>query len=278
MEKRERIHTRRTCDGSWSGTVQRFTLGNRIEVNPLVSTPCFEGNPEERSVNKTTQQQEMKKENINDILGINNMNNFIRTNMSILALTAMMFLFPLLCFADSNSASEFDGSAWANWTNSEKVIFLNGYISGTNKVITENSIRAFYSSAYCSSEYNAAKAKLLWLQVVDVDPKRQQIYSHQDICALLDSQIISNTNSLLKWGVYDITVGQLNEGLNHLYSNFENKNLKIDAAIYVVKKQIKGASPEEIEAILEWLRGDMKDYRKLLYTDKQGKKKYAEYP
>jgi len=206
------------------------------------------------------------------------MNNFIRSNMRILALAAMMILFPPLCFADSNINSEYDGNAWANWTNAEKAIFLNAFISGSKKVITENSIKAFYSSAYCSSEYSPAKAKLLWLQVVDVDPMRKQIYSHQDICTLLDSQIINNTNALLKWGVYEITVDQLYEGLNHLYNDAENKNLKIDVAIYVVKKQIRGASPEEIDAILEWLRGDMKDYRKLIYADKQGKRKYAEYP
>jgi hypothetical protein len=206
------------------------------------------------------------------------MNNSIRTITKILVLAAIMFLSPPPCFADSNTITEFDGNAWVNWTNAEKAIFLNGFISGSNKVISENSIKAFYSSAYCSSEYIVAKAKLLWLQVVDVDPNRQQLYSHKDICTLLDSQIISNTNALFKWGVYEITVSQLCEGLNLLYSDSENKNLKINAAIYVVKKQITGASPEEIEAILEWLRGDMKDYRKLLYTDKRGKRKYAEYP
>ncbi len=95
---------------------------------------------------------------------------------------------------------------------------------------------------------------------------------------MLDSDILNRNERLSPYGVYEITVGQLYEGLTLFYDDFKNKQLKLPAAIYVVKKQIKGASAEEIEAIMQWLRDDSKDFRKRFVIDKEGKKKFVAFP
>jgi hypothetical protein len=94
---------------------------------------------------------------------------------------------------------------------------------------------------------------------------------------LLNNQTDGLNTGLYSYGIIEITNGQLVEGLNAFYNDFKNKQVKIWDAIYVVKKQIKGASTEEIEAVLQFLRVD-KDYKNLPYTDKDGKRKCATFP
>ncbi len=78
-------------------------------------------------------------------------------------------------------------------------------------------------------------------------------------------------------GIYKITIGQIVEGLDVLYSDFKNRNIKINDAIYVVKRQIEGASEEHIEAMLQYLRSGKKT-EKLMYKDSDGNTIYIVFP
>ena len=57
-----------------------------------------------------------------------------------------------------------------------------------------------------------------------------------------------------KYSFNNIRVRQIEEGLDQLYGDFRNTNILLTDAIYVVKKQITGSSPEQIEKILQVLR------------------------
>ena len=84
-------------------------------------------------------------------------------------------------------------------------------------------------------------------------------------------------NQLVQYYLGKITVGQIINGLDVLYGDFKNKQIKLVYAVYIVKKQINGASSEEIEAILQYLRSNM-DSSKLYFIDKDGKKKKVDLP
>lgn len=51
-----------------------------------------------------------------------------------------------------------------------------------------------------------------------------------------------------------MTLQQMIDGLDSLYADFKNRNIPLVFAIYVVNKQIKGTSSNDIERILLWLR------------------------
>ncbi len=61
------------------------------------------------------------------------------------------------------------------------------------------------------------------------------------------------------------------DGLDSLYKDFKNENIRNHDAIYVVKKQIEGTLPEDIERILVWLRQGKKDDELLNIRGRDGK-------
>jgi len=122
---------------------------------------------------------------------------------------------------------------------------------------------------YVDDKCDHTKAEKMWGEYIfpkEINPKRKNIFSRNEIDLILCHQ----DDDLKRYGLYEITVGQLVDGFDLLYSDFKNKQIVMRDAIYVVKKQIKGASPEEIEALLQYLRSD-NDPHKLVYTDKNGK-------
>lgn len=82
---------------------------------------------------------------------------------------------------------------------------------------------------------------------------------------------------LVQYFIGNMSPGQIISGLDSLYGDFKNKQIKLIYAAYIVKKQINGASSEEIEAILQYLRSNM-DSSKLYFIDKDGKKKKVDLP
>ncbi len=71
-----------------------------------------------------------------------------------------------------------------------------------------------------------------------------------------------------------ITLGQLIDGINLLYSDFMNRSIPLVFGIYVVNKQIKGTPKDDIEKILLWLRSGGRDENRdkfLTVKDPEGK-------
>lgn len=79
---------------------------------------------------------------------------------------------------------------------------------------------------------------------------------------------------LINYVINRVTLGQLIDGIDSLYLDFKNRNIPLVFAIYVVNKQIKGTSQDDIERILLWLRTGGKWENKdkfLTLKDSEGK-------
>jgi len=198
-------------------------------------------------------------------------------NMKKLIILILLLCIPSVSFAEKDDIGEFDGNSWLSWSALEKISFLRGFLSASGYIVSANSGGIFYCSI-TNSEYNAEKAQNVWSIFHDTEKKKKINFSRGDVCLLLDSQILSKNESSYKFGIYGITVGQLYEGLNLFFNDFKNKQIKLSLAIHVVKKQIEGASGEEIEALTQWLRGGGKDFSKRFYIDKEGKKMFISFP
>jgi hypothetical protein len=172
--------------------------------------------------------------------------------------------------AEISDVNQYDGNEWRQWDSPKKYNFIAGFISATGCVISNN-VNSL------DDKYNSAQAWDLYLSYVADGQKQKKAFSHKEVKLLLNQTTEWNNDNLYRYAIIEITNGQLVEGLNLLFDDFKNKQIKVRDAIYVVKKQIKGASPEEIEATLQYLRAD-KDLKKLWYTDKDGGKKYLTFP
>ncbi|TAN35383.1 hypothetical protein EPN27_03965 [Patescibacteria group bacterium] len=182
-----------------------------------------------------------------------------------------VLLLPVAVYADKQDISDMDGTDWTEWQSFQKYSFISGFMAGADNVVTNNIQTQ-------DSKYDSDMAsKVFYSYIVLDDKKPKNSFSRKEVALLLGNQTEGLNIGLYRYAILGITNGQLVEGLNTFYGDFKNKQIKLRDAVYVVKQQIKGASPEEVEAILRFLRAD-RDYKNLFYTDKDGKKTLAIFP
>lgn len=190
----------------------------------------------------------------------------------IFILLILVLLFPPSAIAEMQDVSKFDGNDWRGWDILLKYSFIGGFIAGTAYVI-ENNMQSQ------DKNFDSDKASKVYFQhyFVPDDKKPKNTFSRNEVSLLLGKRKEYFNVSLISYIIFEISNDQIVDGLNLLYNDFKNRQIKLKDAIYIVKKQIKGASPEEMEAIFQYLRAD-KEFSKLFYTDKEGKKNWATFP
>jgi len=135
-------------------------------------------------------------------------------------------------FPQSRQISDKDGNYWINANEWEKIGFISGIIMGVSLAINlkpdNNIFETFNKLDNKLKDYKPAFFDLLELSL---------FFAHLDRISL-----------------YNITVGQLKDGLDEFYKDFSTRRIKIIDALYVVKMQIEGKSPELIEAQILYLK------------------------
>lgn len=184
-----------------------------------------------------------------------------------------LFLFPNWINAEApRDVKKFNGNAWRELSRTSKSFFIGGFMSGSGYVI-ESNISPLYGP------YDKEKGSNISSRLFKLNDNEMQknLFSGDDLFLYFNYyQEIRNTN-LLKFNIVNITNEQISDGLDRLYEDFKNRGIKLADAIYVVQKQIKGATEEEIEAILQYLRAE-KDYKKMKYTNKGGETLWIDFP
>ena len=190
---------------------------------------------------------------------------------AILTTILFLLLYPLAAIAEKQDLDSFDGTDWVEWPSIQKHAFISGYIAGSSYVVQ-------YTQQNTEENYDSEKASNIYVSYLLPDQKKpKNSFSRKEIDLMLNNIKDDFNSGLYSCTIYGITNGQIVEGLNSFYTDFKNKQIKLMDAVYVVKKQIKGSSTEEIEAVLQYLRSG-KNFSKLIYIDKDGKKKYARFP
>lgn len=181
----------------------------------------------------------------------------------------------MLCFSHANAENKdigsLDGHDWAEWQASEKINFIGGFIAGAGHVIGQN-IKAQ------EEQYDSAKALQAYISFISRKAaKPKETFSREEVSLVLGKSKEVFNNKLYTYNIYGITNSQIVDGLNLIYSDLKNKKIKLVDAIYVIKRKIKGVTPAEEEAILQFLRSD-KDSDKLFYKDADGEIKLTSFP
>jgi hypothetical protein len=162
----------------------------------------------------------------------------------------------LLCchpaLAEKTIVSEFDGFEWQGWGEIKKFNFLSGFLLGSSHVIKKN--EPFMPKADNNQPFDDMRKRLS----LGYDKKKsgQKAFTKEEVILWGHYRASMIQNGLTDYTVYEITVSQLSQGMDELYKDSRNMKIKIADALYIVKKQIKGASPDDIEKSLMTLRGD----------------------
>jgi hypothetical protein len=126
-----------------------------------------------------------------------------------------LILFSSVCFGEEKGLNEQNGYDWEQYNLLQKTGYASGFINGTTK----------------------AHEVLHWY-----------VYTS----ALQNEKNPIKTEELLP--VWNLTVGQITEGLDEFYKDYENKQILIKDAIYIICKEAKGESSEKIEREKQILR------------------------
>lgn len=169
------------------------------------------------------------------------------------------------CGYGENNLGDLDGNEWQEMGESEvdgatleKTTFIEGFMCAINYVVERNMDELEQSLMKHATEEGEKVSE--FLQGAVFQEKSRNI-------------------NLQRYSIYNITVGQTVDGIDILYKDFKNKGIKISDAIYVVKRQIEGTSPEDIEKILIYLRSNYENYEPLITRDKTGKIiNYIQFP
>jgi len=174
-------------------------------------------------------------------------------------------------FGDSRDVSEFDGNDWNEMDETLKIGYVKGFIAGTIFVIEEN----IHPRAYALRAYkNPEKGKKKYHRILGARDTLSTVFTSSDGKWAVAYEQYSRNERLYRYTIYGITVGQIVDGLDELYEDFKNRSIKVQDAMYLIKKQIKGAPEEEVRQLLIYLRGDKKSLDALWARDEQGKRKY----
>jgi len=172
--------------------------------------------------------------------------------------------------AQQKTIEGYDGIDWKKWNAMHKLSFIEGFQSAARYVIDYSIDHA----KYAGDNFTPQKGAEMFLVSLT---EKKETFTRQEMELLMEYAAYLETSKLDKYYVADATGRQIVDGLETFYFDFKNQKIKISDAVYLVKKQIQGTSPEEIEVLCQWLRSDP-DPKKRYYKDKDGKMKSISFP
>src|SRR5512136_201104 len=166
-------------------------------------------------------------------------------------LIIFIMLFPCLLYAEKANISELNGNDWKSLSHANKTAFTLGVISSANYVAKQN---ISYTPIIPEHEYDTKKAIALFSGFEKSRLRKANTYSKKEVDLMREHNRRTGNYLLRRYSIFSITNIQLYEGLEKLYNDSKNTNILLNEAVYLVRKQLQGASDEEIQAILPWLR------------------------
>jgi hypothetical protein len=162
--------------------------------------------------------------------------------------------------AERTLVTEFDGTEWQSWTEAKKFHFLTGFLMATTHIVGRNEP----SSAACAraGAFDELRRRLsVQGNKAQADKKSRRtppppVFSRDDMILWGHCRAAMIQEGLRDYAIYEITVDQLSQGMDVLYKDPKNTRIPVADAVYAVKRQIQGASQEEMSFILINLRGE----------------------
>jgi hypothetical protein len=159
----------------------------------------------------------------------------------------------------SGSVRLLNGHNWTSWNHDQKLAFIDGFIAGSDWVASNS----LFPEALFPNDGVRERSKAIWKEVtgevgeVISTPKTQLSQNYTAIDVLLHSMYDAyKKNDSYQKAIIKVSDTDIVDGLNQLYSARENLKIIVSNATYLVQKKLKGASDDDINILLPYLRGD----------------------
>ena len=180
-------------------------------------------------------------------------------NKYLLAWTVLLVISGTVLAQPGTPAQMLAGGDWKQWHNDKKVVFVDGFISGSHWVAS-NSILPV---SMFPNETVRTGAQRLWEKATDevikaiANPKTQlpRQYTANDIMWYVRFEGYKK-NTLYERAIIKVPTQTIVGHLNQLYADSANLKVPLSGAIYLAKKITDGASKDDVNTLLPYLRGD----------------------
>lgn len=162
----------------------------------------------------------------------------------------------------AKSISDDDGNDWNSSDTNTKISYMKGFISSSCFVASNND-----DIGLTLIDPSSVVSKIIGSAISEQEYKMRK----------------KKNDTLKRYCITDIPIGQIIDGLNVFYKDFKNRQIRLDLSVYIVRKQIEGASNQEIETILLFSRKTVKDayyggVPNLKYKDNYGIEREVTFP
>jgi hypothetical protein len=173
----------------------------------------------------------------------------------------MLFLL-LMNFRSAESAGSvqlLNGHNWTSWNHEQKLSFIAGFIAGSDWVASNS----LFSESLFPDDAFRQRSKSIWEEVIGEAgnalsaPKKQSSQKYTAIDVLMYSMYDAyKKNDSYQKAIIKVSDKDIADGLNQLYRTRENLKITVSNATYLVQKKLKGASADDINILLPYLRGE----------------------
>ena len=161
------------------------------------------------------------------------------------------------------------GDTWRSLSKGKKTVLTDGIILGINNVVKENMV--FLPESGSTKRNDELAEKLEKLLVLYIRQKFARKPTEDEVRLLLTYEKELRNKKLIEFGVFDVSVKEIIAGVDRLYEEPKNRNIAIVDAMYLVRKKSQGAPTEDMERLVNYLRGGKKDRALLNVKDERGK-------
>jgi hypothetical protein len=156
----------------------------------------------------------------------------------------------LLCVTEGNasdtSSMKFDGNEWIKLDKTVKIFLLAGFITGNEYVALHHKTPL--------DKFDDPEDSRLGVEIEKMKESEKMPLSKEQISTLRQEGYFTINRSLEAYDLSGIVVNQILDGLDELYKDVPNRKIKLEDAVYIVKKEIKGISKDDLEQILLFFR------------------------
>lgn len=179
-----------------------------------------------------------------------------RLFFSLWLIVPFLLLVNLRSAESASSIRLVNGHNWTSWSYDQKLAFISELIAGSDWVATNS----LFSESLFPNDDVRRRSQAIWEEVTgeakeDFSTSKGPKYSAVDVL-LYSMYDAYKKNGDYQRAIIKVSVTDIVNGLNRLYNVPKNLKILVSNGTYLVQKQLKGASSDDINILLPYLRGE----------------------
>ncbi len=191
-----------------------------------------------------------------------------------------MFAIAAQAFAGQHGMREKDGNDWISWGPVTKLAFVEGFKSGSDYVIRNNDGLANFP---LPERYDVSRAESVQREFYNVcklpGSQKDVTFSAGDVVLLIARGKTERKKVMLDLSMADYSAERIVDGIDSFYNDhYDLRDIKIQDAVYYVRKRLERAPAEELKRILNYLKSGKEPDWLTVYDEKGKVKRLITFP